>query len=154
MAVEFNGGGAQSTPGFEGYCLGKQWNDETLLFPFRRGARDEYYNQWLQAFNTEAIIKRMLANVPKASKARGYFNTVRQWVETDQTSILVLKGLHHWKDGYTKAHISIGYDGWIWHLVARYHGELHPQTMKLNGDITKGDRRADKTHDDWNVVKY
>ena len=153
MGVEFNGGGAQATPGFEGYCLSKQWNDQTLLFPPNCNATTAHFNQWLQAFNTEAIIKRMLANVPKASKARGYFNTVREWVETDQTSILVLKGLHHWKDGYTKAHISIGYDGYIWHLDALWHRELHPETMIFNGEITKGLVQANKTHENYNVKK-
>jgi hypothetical protein len=155
MAVEFNGGGAQATPGFEGYCERKQWNDRTLLFPPTSIATLDRNNQWLQAFNTEAIIKRMLANVPKASKARGYFNTVREWVEAPEevASIIVLKGLHQWKDGYTKAHISIGYDGYIWHLYARYHGEVRPQTMKLNGDITSGDFQADETHDHYNVKK-
>jgi hypothetical protein len=61
----------------------------------------------------------------------------------------VLKGLHHWTDRYTKAHISIGYEGYLWHLYAL----LHKNTMRLNGDITRGGYQADETHDGWTVVK-
>jgi hypothetical protein len=153
MAIKFNGGGAQATPGFEGYCSGKQWNDPTLLFPPNCNDTTVRFNQWLQQFNTEAIIKGMLEKVPVASRGLGQYNTVRQWVEADEekASILVLKGLHQWTDKYSKAHISIGYEGYLWHLYARF--QVRPQTMIFNGDITCGGYQAHETHDGWTVVK-
>jgi hypothetical protein len=94
----------------------------------------------------------MLEKVPIASKGLGQLQSVRQWVEADEekASILVLKGLHQWTHHYTKAHISIGYEGYLWHLYAELDAN---DAMTLNGGITRGGYQAHETHDGWTVVK-
>ena len=153
MAIIFNGTGPKACEGFEGYCHGRQWDDPGLLrfSPSPQSLALRNHNTWLHSFNTEATIKDMLENVPKASKGHLQHNTVREWVDAaiESASVIVLKGLHQWELGFTQAHISIGYEGYLWHLYAVRRG----QTMMLCGGITRGDYQAPQTHDGWAIVK-
>jgi hypothetical protein len=136
---------------YKQYVAGKAWNNRELL-----RLNNHRYNEWLHSLNTEETLTGLLQDVGLSQcmpYGRGK-SSVRDYVNAagEVASVVVVKGLHQFEQNWTKAHITIGLDGLLWHLYADWVPGQGNGTMKFGGEITPGPRSTATTHDGFTKV--
>lgn len=131
----------------------RPWNDVGLL---QLNPDRNQWDDWLmENCNTEQQIRALLQG-EKASLCRphGKGSKLGEYVASNETGILILKGLHQWRrigrSWNYKLHLSFGLDGWLWHLGARY--EDRSRTVTLTGECTRGERATGEDHEGFQSV--
>ena len=151
MTISFHDGSSQM---FAGYC-NKAWNDEGELR--LNSALSQYDATLMTDYNTEEEMLTFLAS-PVLNGCRPDPNAV--WTlghvrDADRVDMIVLKGLHQWQRvGRTwnyNLHLTLGYDGWIWHLYCRW--EDNTQQVKPTTRCTRGNYKAPVSHDGFSAQK-
>lgn len=131
---------------YKGYVGNKTWDDLSLL----RLDWDTSTNRKLREWNTETNIG-ILLDAAKSHKLSGYVSSLKSYMEADEdtASIIVIKGVHQpfGDQGKWVPHISIGLDGYIWHLYYTWHRN---DTMSFDGS-SRGPRATGSTHDGWKI---
>ena len=118
MGLKFHDGAHKL---YKGYTGGKAWNDAGLL---------RNPPAWMVSWNTETLINQILTNNKSKLKYKETMRVVSSKTmkselrEVEQNllelvsstqpevNLWVLKGLHQQND----PHMSVGYDGFLWHL--------------------------------------
>jgi hypothetical protein len=149
MAILFHDG---SNDLYKRYVTSRAWNDRGLL-----QLNNHRYNTWLHSLNTEDTIKALLQDAGLAQclpYGRGT-SSVRDYVTAagDVASVIVVKGLHQFEEQWTKAHITIGLDGLLWHLYAAWVPGAGDGTMKFKNEISAGPRASATTHDGFSIAR-
>ncbi|QDF96692.1 hypothetical protein CJ010_09200 [Azoarcus sp. DD4] len=150
MSLEFHDG---SHTLYRGYAS-SAWNDTGLL---RLNPGASTWDAWLMNnYNTEEKVTALLgSSTARAIKFNKFGSKLGELLDTDHSSIMVVKGLHQWqrvgKSWNYKLHLTLGFDAKLWHLYALY--EDSSSSIKLTGSISAGEQFGNVTHDGWNIPK-
>jgi len=146
VAVEFSDG---TNPLYRQYTNNRAWNDVGLLWLNR--AR-QYDRILIDEYNTEERLRQLLAGEALTS-CRPYgpgTSKLSEYRDADigVASLMVVKGLHQWQRIGTswnyKLHITLGLDGWLWHLYAKYTDR--DGTIAFTNEISSGGRATGEDH--------
>lgn len=144
MSIEFHDG---TNAVYKKYSASKKWNDAGLL---QLNGAASIYDKWLIEQNSEENLRALL-NTSAVTEIRpfGHGDKLGTLMELEGQSMIVVKGLHQWKrvnkTWNYKLHITLGMEGYLWHLDALYTDSSGK--VAFVGSISRGDSISDETHD-------
>ena len=145
MTIEFHQGNHRL---YQRYAP-RPWNDEGLLM---LNSQQNYYDRWLmQTCNTEEAMTALLAgDGPKYCRPFGGGSKLSEYIDAEETGIIVVKGLHQWerigfgRNSRYRLHITFGLEGYLWHLYARYHPN---RRIEFTSDLSRGEQVTMEDHE-------
>ena len=146
MAIEFSDG---THPLYRQYTNSRAWNDAGLL---QLNRARQYDRILIDTHNTEAGMRALLGG-EALGNCRPYgvgTSKLSDYRDADiaEASLMVVKGLHQWQRlGNTwnyKLHVTLGLDGWLWHLYAKYTDATGG--IAFTSEVTSGGRATGEDH--------
>ncbi len=144
---------------YKGYSNGKAWNDEAFLM---LNSSRSVYDEWLmRRYNTDEGMTALFTKqgITTCKLFGDDSSTVGEYVGSTQSSIIVVKGLHQWQRRQDSPnyglHVTIGLEGWLWHLKATYYhnaDEAKAKVSLLPRDATKGQQMTGVDHEGFQRI--